>query len=715
MKNYLLHTRTCVTGLLFLLATNPVWGEAGPTSNVASASIPTSSIPPSVVSSVMTNAPRNRDVLQLDTLVVESRKESENRQSIERHSLKTHKVVDLAEILSDEMVEVQMIRKSGYGNEVSMRGFGQENMRVLLDGGLLEGACGSRKDPSLSHINMLTVDDIIIRQGPFDVTKPGCLGGYVDVLTKKPEPGFGGELLAKAGSYGFLSGGGMGYAGEDTAQALAGYNWSESGQYEDGSGHKLWKAREGINAPYNEAGRKADAFSKQDIWGKLRVTPNERNTVLLEHTYGRGTDILTPRVDFDTEKEITHLSKAGWEMLELGTFSDKLTLSFYRNEVDHYPFQAYRAVPIPKNNKVQSVITGGGIQNVDETDLATFTYGIDLYHRDWWGDVYNSLTGAKLNNGLIPSVQTLNAGSYLQADKDIGKWSFGAGLRFDHFQQEADDDLKFTKNVTSENRQTDYLPGGYLSVKYFLAQDALLFGGVGRSYRTPTSIERYIQGSPTFFGNPKLEPTANTELDLGFKCKYERATFQLKGFYSDLDDFIYQELNDDGYKSYANIDAHIYGADAKIEFELEYGFSLAAGVAYQKGDKESSTDNNTDNDLGQIAPLKAKSSLNYNLENPLGVDDTGLFGTLEWVHSSAATEIDSGVGEQKLKPWDIMNIRVGYRFKYFTLNLGIDNVFDRTYAVANSYEWDVLGGTAANAAIVNEPGRFFYASLSATF
>jgi len=97
------------------------------------------------------------------------------------------------------------------------------------------------------------------------------------------------------------------------------------------------------------------------------------------------------------------------------------------------------------------------------------------------------------------------------------------------------------------------------------------------------------------------------------------------------------------------------------------------------------------------------------------VDDTGLFGTLEWVHSNAATAIDEEVGEQKMKAWDILNLRAGYRFKRCTLNLGIDNLCDRTYAVANSYEWDVLGGTGANAAIVNEPGRFYYASFGTTF
>ncbi len=93
-------------------------------------------------------------VIQLDTIVVTGAAISDDKQEIESRTLKSHKVVDLAEILSDELVEVQMIRKSGYGNEVSMRGFGQENMKVLLDGGILEGACGSRKDPSLSHTSI---------------------------------------------------------------------------------------------------------------------------------------------------------------------------------------------------------------------------------------------------------------------------------------------------------------------------------------------------------------------------------------------------------------------------------------------------------------------------------------------------------------------------------------------------------------------------------
>jgi iron complex outermembrane receptor protein len=653
----------------------------------------------------------NQEIFQLETIVVTGTAMNDEKQEIESRKLRPHKVVDLAEILSDELVEVQMIRKSGYGNEVSIRGFGQENIKVLLEGGILEGACGSRKDPSLSHINMLTVEKLTVQQGPFDVTKPGCLGGYVDVITKKPKPGFDGEILGKMGSYGFHSDGFTISGGSDRVQGLFGYNFSEFDQYEDGSGESLWKVREGLAASYNAEGRDSKAFQKHDVWGKLQFTPSEQHKILLEHTYGKAEDILTPRVVFDTEEEITNLTKASWEMHDLGNLSKKLTLSFYRNEVDHNPFQDFRAVAVPKNNKVESVITGGSIQNVTETDFAKLTYGIDMYHRNWWGDVYDSLTGVKLNDNLIPSVKTTNIGGYIQMDRSFGKWSVGLGLRYDRFQQEADEALVFTSAITDENRQVDHLFGGHISAKYFINEDAMLFGGLGRSYRTPESTERYIQGSPTFFGNPKLKPTANTELDLGFTYERGRWMFQTKGFYSDLEDYIYQENNLAGFQSYTNIDAYIWGGDIKAGVDLVYGFSLEGGIAYQRGYKNSHPDNNNDDDLGQIAPLKGRLALNYSNDKLFGQEHAGLFGTVEWVHSDAAKDIDTDAGEKQLAAWDIMNLRMGYRFKACTLNVGVDNVFDRKYTVANSYEWDVIGGSGANPAIVNEPGRFFYASL----
>jgi iron complex outermembrane receptor protein len=471
------------------------------------------------------NNDKGKETFELAPVVVLGKAMDYKNGEIEGSVLLSHKVVDLAEILSSELPEVQMIRKSGYGNEVSLRGFGQENIKVLIDEGILEGACGSRKDPALSHINMLTVQEITVNQGPFDVTKPGYLGGYINIKTKKPVSGFEGEIVSKIGTYDFLSSGFMISGGGEPVTALLGYNYSRSGQYEDGAGNSLWHVREGLAAPYNSRGINADSFKKHDVWGKINITPSEKLSLLLEHTYGEARDILTPRVVFDTEKEINNLSKISLNIHNSGSFSDDLAISIYRNAIEHYPFQGFRDVTAPKNNMVESVITGGSISNMVDTGYADITYGIDIYHRKWWGDVYNSLTGALLNGYLIPDVNSLNMGAYLKAEKRVDKWSFDLGLRYDRFRQEADEELVFTQGVTSSNKQTDSLPGGYFMVKNHPFEGLTLFGGAGRSYRTPTSAERYIQGGPTFFGNPGLKPASNTEYDMGIAI--ERAGWMI--------------------------------------------------------------------------------------------------------------------------------------------------------------------------------------------
>ena len=66
----------------------------------------------------------------------------EEKSVISQKSLKSHKVVDVSEILADELIEATMIRKSGYGNEVGLRGFTKSNLRFLQDNTIIEGSCG---------------------------------------------------------------------------------------------------------------------------------------------------------------------------------------------------------------------------------------------------------------------------------------------------------------------------------------------------------------------------------------------------------------------------------------------------------------------------------------------------------------------------------------------------------------------------------------------
>jgi len=654
---------------------------------------------------------RAGDFIHLDEIVVTTTKEDEEVRNISSKSLKTHRVVDLAEILSAEMVEATMIRKSGYGNEVSIRGFGKSDLRVTIDNGILEGACGSRKDPALSHINMLTVDRIEIREGPFDVTKAGALGGSINVTTINPQERVHGEILTKGGSYGYLSGGGYGTGGNKLLQALFGYNYSESDQYEDGDGNKLGNFAPG-GRPYNAEGWNMKSFKKHDYWGKLQLIPSDNQTLRLSYSYGKAEDIMSPRVGMDIESEKTYMGRMEYSIRNLGDISDELMLAVYQNKVEHNPSDKYRELVGPplfhRRNEVESTITGAKIENRRSADFATFTYGIDMYHRNWNGAMYNDEIDAMIDAEFFPDVDALNVGVYMKAEKDFENGSLSVGLRGDRFETEANDSLPNSESklgITS-NKQTDELPSGYLSGKYYLADNTHLFGGVGCGIRLPTATERYLQPprGANFAGNPELKPTKNTEVDCGVQTTTGKGVFRIKAFYADLEDYIYQQATP---LTWVNIDGHIYGADAKITIECAPYVYMDAGIAYQRGKKDSQPENNSNRNLAEIPPLKSILALRY--------DDTRFFGEAQWIHSDDADNADEDAGEQQLDSWDSVNLRAGCCIKQFAVNVGVANAFDKTYAVANSYEWDVVAGSGAHPAIVNEPGRFFYASISRNF
>ncbi|MFP4085514.1 MAG: TonB-dependent receptor domain-containing protein, partial [Desulfobacteraceae bacterium] len=234
---------------------------------------------------------------------------------------------------------------------------------------------------------------------------------------------------------------------------------------------------------------------------------------------------------------------------------------------------------------------------------------MDVYKRNWFGDVYRN---GKLANGeLIPEVDTLQTGAYIKAEKHINQWFLGAGLRGDRYQTKAHEILKFSSKITSTNDDVDYLPSGYITARYFLDDDMHLFGGVGYSVRIPTAVERYIQGSSTFFGNPDLEPTRNTEVDVGFEMRTNRLNLRAKVFYSDLRDFIYQKQRAPGTISWTNIDAHLFGGDIKALVDILYGFSVEGALAYQRGKKDSRPRYNNNENLAEIPPLKTKLALHY--------------------------------------------------------------------------------------------------------
>jgi len=162
--------------------------------------------------------------------------------------------------------------------------------------------------------------------------------------------------------------------------------------------------------------------------------------------------------------------------------------------------------------------------------------------------------------------------------------------------------------------------------------------------------------------------------------------------------------------NFENIDATIYGFDIGGMYSFTDELYLDFGLAYQRGKKDKAMDGQTDKDLANITPMKLNLGLNYDYM-AYSTAAMQVVATDKWKH------YDSDNGEQEIDSYAILNLKVTHGFnKHFELTGGIDNVFDKTYAINNTYKDLILLSDGTGEVMkINEPGRYYYVNASYKF
>ena len=114
--------------------------------------------------------------------------------------------------------------------------------------------------------------------------------------------------------------------------------------------------------------------------------------------------------------------------------------------------------------------------------------------------------------------------------------------------------------------------------------------------------------------------------------------------------------------------------------------------------------------MADIPPFKLNAAVNYDYDSELNL-------RAEVIAANDWDNIDYENGEQKIDGYAVLNLKATKNFgKNIELTLGVDNVFDETYAVSNTYKDLVLLAVPGNEVmLMNEPGRYFYTNLKYTF
>ncbi len=655
-----------------------------------------------------------------------------NTLSVKNVSAQEIKSADLAEAISKNVPSASLVRRSGIANDIILRGQKRDNINIIIDGTKVCGACVNRMDPPTSHVATHIVENIEIKEGPFDVENFGTLSGLVNITTREPAEGFGGELSLGAGSFGYQKGSVTLHGGNDRIKALFTISNETSGQYEDGNGddfaQQLIHATTGTTSAGTQFQPKyadMDAYEKTVFMGKIFAHINDNQDIKFSYTGNRSDDVLYPSSKMDAIWDDSDIYNFEYQIRDLGTYSKALDFQFYDSEVDHPMTIKYRKSALKKGNITNHLTTqmqGFKLKNSFDFMQHTIMIGLDTSMRDWDGAYYKDIKGDYLRfpptspsageiKRSINDAETINKALFVKTSSSYNHIDIDAGMRYD--------DTSVENGGRAQNNDYSALSANIFAT-FNRGNELRYFAGVGKSSRVPDARELYFLSSMSpsatqLIGTPTLNQTTNYEIDLGFEKIYENFSVKTKVFYSMLKDYIY--LNGTKKKNvFENIDASIYGVEVSGAYLASDSIYMNYGIAYKKGEKDAPLEGQTDKDLAEISPLKANIGINYDYDETLG-------SKLDIIAVSDWDTYDSDNGEQKLDGYMVLNAKINKAFSNgIAVTLGVDNILDETYSTTNTYKDLTLitTSTATNSAVdnvmlLNEPGRYFYLNASYKF
>ncbi len=673
------------------------------------------------------------DAINIEKVIVESEPEAiQSSKEVDKEEVKFTKQQDLGEILFETTPEINLVRASAIGNDLILRGFKRDDINVLIDGAKIYGGCPNRMDPPAMHISASQIEKVNIKEGPFDVENFGSMGAMIDVKTKDPKKGFSTNLSYVYGSFDYNKLSISTNAGDDNIKALFGYSRETSNQYEDGDGKTLvqqqWdKLSKTDKNRYQNRYKDARSYLRDSFWSKILTNIKDNQELKLSLYKDRATNVLYPAFQMDAQLDETSMINGEYNILNLSKFSKKLTFKTYYSHVRHDMGTEFREYGVPatdangkyRTHRVRSTMEGFKLENSFDMYKIFWKIGVDISKRNWDGVCLNEPSETP-KQVRIPDVDTKNRAIFLKGIKKIENLTIKLGARYDKTDIDAKkfNDPTILTNQAIQDYYKDKHSKDYndlsanLLLKYALNSTNSIYIGFGRGIRVPDAQELYFisyNGTKKTWmrqGNPSLKESKNRELDIGYETLIGDTSIKLNGFYSDLKDYIYAYKNGTTL-TWTNIDAHIYGGDLSVISMLNDEISIEGGVAYQRGKKDTLPPSQSDKDLAQIPPLKARVALNYEKDS--------YYARAEVLAASKYSNYDSDNGEQSIGGWSVVNLKVSKDLtNKIALNMGVDNLFDKTYTVNNTYVGrSLIGGR--DPLLINEPGRFIYANLDVRF
>ncbi|MBI3432628.1 MAG: TonB-dependent receptor [Hydrogenophilales bacterium] len=657
---------------------------------------------------------------------------------------------------------VSVYGAGGVSSLPAIHGLADDRLRIKVDGMDLIAACPNHMNPALSYLDPTRVDRIKVYAGIAPVSVGGdSIGGTLIVESAAPQFAKAGEGVLTQGEVGAFYRSNGNAMGTNLSATVAGENLSltytgstaQSDNYTAGDNFKTTTAtgRIGHTLPLGEVGSTAYKATNQALDVALH-NENHLFDLKLGHQHIPYENFPNQRMDMtDNTSDQVNLGYTGqyrWGVLKARAYHERTRheMDFGDDKQFEYPNNAH-GMPMNTEGK-----TTGASVNAEILLSARDTLRVGGEYQayrldDWWppsgtggmspGTFWNVNNGQRDRYALFGEWQA----------KLNPQWTSLLGLRHETVKMDTGDVHGY--NTSSGPTLTDATTFNALShsktdhnwdltalARYIPDATQTYEVGVAQKTRSPNLYERYTWSTWTmaavmnnfvgdgngYVGDVSLKPEVAHTLslaadwhDAGQKTWAVRVAPYITHVRDYIDAKCLAASCPDGQFNvlrYVNLSARLYGVDLSGHVLAArtpaYGDFIVSGIVnVTRGENRDTGDT-----LYNIMPLNAKLALTQKRGR--------LTNTLEAQFVAAKTRLSDVRNEIATSGYGLFNLRSSYQWKQVRLDVGIDNVFDKGYALPLAGAFVGQGTTMSINGIpwgiaVPGPGRSLHAGLNYRF
>lgn len=696
---------------------------------------------------------------------------------------------DAATLLRD-IPGVSITGAGGVSSLPSIRGLGDDRLRIKVDGMDLIAACPNHMNPALSYIDPTRVGSIKVYAGITPVSVGGdSIGGTILVESAKPLFAKPGEGVLTRGEFGTFYRSNGDAMGANLSTTLAGENLSvtytgstaQSDNYKAGGDFKTTTAtgRVGHTLPLDEVGSTAYKSINQALDIALR-NDNHLFDLKLGHQHIPYENFPNQRMDMtDNKSDQVNLGYTGqyqWGVLKARAYHEETRHKMDFADDRQYIYGTAPGVVAPgMPMDTEGKTTGASVKAdilLSERDI--LRVGAEAQHyrlNDWWppSPTKDALPPGVTYGGMSPDTfWNINNGQrdryalFGEWEAHINpQWTSLLGLRYETVKMDTGpvqgynrmmDGYKVSADAFNalNHQRTDNNLDITALARYTPDATRAFEIGYAQKTRSPNLYERYswsqhgmalemnnfVGDGNGYLGNLDLKPEVAHTLSATANwhdAAREQWGLKVTPYYTYVQNYIDAirclgsgmmmnalcggAANNTAtgkfvHLQYANQSARLYGMDVSGHFLLaktgDYGSFTATGLLnYVSGENRTTGDN-----LYNIMPLNVKLALTQKLGR--------WSNTLEAQFVAAKNDVSDVRNEIETDGYSVFNLRSSYEWKQVRLDVGIENLFDKNYALPLGGAYVGQGMTMSINGVpwgtaVPGMGRSIYAGLNVQF